>query len=194
MINDKLPDLHQPLADLIRSIAPDVTARVVTLTDDTCFVDCSFGGRSMSVRHKNGEWRTRGGDLSTEADLVEHLCWLVDAPRIAGPADIAEMRRRVQDSDAVADRTLWAHCNSALNRMDSAAIMACSRALPNNDWSKHEAAGTTHAPAAPPPGSTQHIVDRVQAGVLLPEEGKTLLRATGIGSAADALVEEELAR
>jgi hypothetical protein len=138
MINDKLPRLHQPLADLIRAIAPDIEARLDTSTDDRVFVLCSFDGRSMTLRHnEEGDWRARGVDLDTEFDLVERLCWLVDAPRLAGPADIAEMRRSVQDSDAVDDRTLWAHCNAALNRMDSAAILACSRALPNNHWRKH---------------------------------------------------------
>lgn len=134
MINDKLPNLHQPLVDLIHSIAPDVTAKLVTLTTDTCFVDCSFGGRSMVVKHNDdGEWRARGVDLKTEHDLVERLCWLVDAPRMAGPADVAELREVAKDRE---NPRLYDLCAAAL-AMDSAAILACSRALPNNDWRKH---------------------------------------------------------
>lgn len=135
MINDKLPDLHQPLVDVIRKIAPDVTAEVDTTTDDRVFVHCTFGGRSMTIRHdSDGEWTTRGYSLATELDLVEKLVWLVDAPRVAGPADVDEMKSAARDQQ---DAPIYDQCSAALHRMDSAAILACSRALPNNDWRKH---------------------------------------------------------
>jgi hypothetical protein len=135
VIHDNLPALHQPLADLIRSIAPDVKAVVDTTTDDRAYVSCSFGGRSLHFRHDEElNWRARGHTLSTEHDLVEQLCWLVGAPRMAGPADAAELRKV---ADAREDVKLYERCAAALTRMDSAAILACSRALPNNDWRKH---------------------------------------------------------
>jgi hypothetical protein len=135
VINDKLPTLHQPLVDLIRSIAPDVKVELCTTTEDKVTVDCYFGGRSVYLRHNtDGDWCTHHTTLETEFDLVERLCWLVDAPRMAGPADIAELQVVARDRENV---RLYDQCSAALTRMDSAAILACSRALPNNDWRKH---------------------------------------------------------
>lgn len=132
MLLDKLPSLHQPLAELIRKIAPDVEVVLDTTTDDRVFVRCTLDGRGLTLRHaEDGHWRTHGKIVETELDLLEPLCWLVDAPRVAGPVDVLKLRGQSIDDDGsdVTTRAL---------AMESAAVLACSRALPNNDWRKHK--------------------------------------------------------
>ncbi len=141
MINDKLPEGHDELAALIVSIAPDV--KVERRGELHC---AGPNDRVLEVgRWSPGAcfpqmWHAHGHELHTELDLVERLCWLVDAPRLAGPADVAETLdgERAKYPGLKGTFQLERQCVAALQLMDSSAILACSRALPNNDWRKHQ--------------------------------------------------------
>lgn len=139
MINDKLPTSFDAMILLIGVIAPTTTSE-----RDGEVVHCaSHSGRVLSFHRRLDDplssspwWWVQGHRLATELDLVERLCWLVDAPRVAGPADVAKMLDTERRGSLALASRLGGQCVDAL-AMDSAAIFACSRALPNNDWTKH---------------------------------------------------------
>lgn len=145
MINDKLPATPSEMIALIESIAPDLRAWLSEECDDTVHITTPSGrvlGRVLSIRLNASDplspghwWWAQGMRLETELHLVERLCWLVEAPGVAGPNDVTKMRHAAPCSER--GRALVDQCNAALLQMDSAAILACSRALPNNDWRKH---------------------------------------------------------